>query len=158
MKEVELSQGQRAIVDDWNYDDVSQYKWYAMWDKHTKSFYAMRHTSKSSGAKPVLMHSYIAKTPRGMKTDHINHNTLDNREENLRVCTNSQNLMSRGKQSNNTSGYKGVGKKGKMWGAQIKINGKYKFLGTWHTPEEAAIAYDTAARIIHGEFAYQNFP
>lgn len=158
MKEIQLTQGQVALVDDWNYEDVNQWKWYAMWDKHTKSFYAMRHTSKSSGAKPVLMHSYIAKTPKGMKTDHINHKTLDNQEANLRVCTNSQNLMSRGKQSNNTSGYKGVSNNRGKWRAQIRTNGKVKFLGYWDTPEDAAIAYDVASRLIHGEYGFQNFP
>lgn len=104
------------------------------------------------------MHAVIAKTPKGMHTDHKNHNTLDNREENLRVCTRNENMRNRSKHKNNTSGYKGVSvSSGGRWRADIRINGKSHFISTHATPEDAARAYDDGAKKFHGEFAVLNF-
>ena len=103
-----------------------------------------------------------------MQVDHINGNTLDNRKENLRLCTNQQNAMHRGKTKNNKSGYKGVRymkkKKGminehsKPWQAQIYLNQKQIYLGCYKTPEEAARAYDKKAIELFGEYATLIFP
>jgi hypothetical protein len=158
MKQIELTQGQVAIVDDWWYDELNQYKWFAARWRGAKSFYAVRNSKSFLGKKTiVLMHAVIAGTPKGMKTDHQNRNTLDNREENLRVCTNSQNHMNSGKHADNTSGYKGVYKFRRGWRALIGINGKLKYLGAYSTTEEAARAYDEAAKRLHGKFAILNF-
>ena len=158
-KQISLTQGQVAIVDDWWFDELNQYKWFAQWQPDTKSFRAVRSSSRLLGKRKfILMHVVIAGTPNRMVTDHINHNTLDNREINLRVCTCSQNLTNRGKQANNTSGYKGVFEDGKNWLAQIRFNGKQYYLKTWPTKEQAARAYDEAAKRLHGEFADLNFP
>jgi len=83
--------------------------------------------------------------------DHINRNRADNRIENLRVCTASQNLMNRPKQSNNTSGYKGVARVSKSgkWRATLGT----KHLGCFDTPEEAFEAYSAAAAAKFGDFA-----
>ena len=115
------------------------------------------------------MHREITNAPKGMQVDHINGNTLDNRKENLRVCTRSQNMMNRGKQNNNKSGYKGVSymkKKDpnyeypKPWRAQIKCptNQKVIHLGCYKYPEQAARAYDKKAIELFGEYAQLNFP
>lgn len=90
----------------------------------------------------------------GRHIDHINGEGLDNRRENLRSATPTQNHCNRGRQSNNTSGYKGVtfDKRLKRWQAQIQYRGKYKYLGQFDTPEEAAVAYALAATELHGEF------
>lgn len=157
MKEIKLTQGQVAIVDDWRFDELNQYKWFAAWNSHTKSFFAMRSSSESGKKKKIKMHAIVAGTPRGMITDHINHDTLDNQEKNLRVCTNSQNMMNRGKQADNTSGFKGVFKNKRGWQAQIKVNQKHYCLGTFSIREDAARAYDNAAKRLHGEFAKLNF-
>lgn len=89
--------------------------------------------------------------------DHINGNKLDNRIENLRVVSKSQNGMNRAKQQNNTSGYVGVyfDKRGKRWRAQIKIQSKTKSLGSYKTKEEAAEVYDLAATLLFGEYKWQ---
>ena len=158
-KEITLTQEQVAIVDDWRYDELNQFKWYAYWSESTKSFYAARQPSRLLGKrKMILMHAFVAKTPSGMETDHINHKTLDNQEHNLRVCTHSQNTMNSNKYQNNTSGYKGVTPRGKRYRAWIRFNGKLHHLGSHQTAEEAARIYDEAAKKYHGEFASLNFP
>lgn len=158
MKEIQLTQGQVTIVDDWWFDELNQYKWHAAWSPCTQSYYAVRSSPTLFGKRiPIRMHAVIAGTPKGMHTDHINHNTLYNLESNLRVCTASQNRINRGKQIDNTSGYKGVCWHKTGWTSQIKINGKTTYLGIYLDPEEAARAYDKAAKELHGEFAVLNF-
>jgi hypothetical protein len=159
MKEIQLTQGQATIVDDWRFDELCQYKWYAKWDSKTQSFRAMHAFRLESGEQRIVfMHSFIMNTPHDMVTDHINHNTLDNREENLRICTNQQNCRNRGKQSNNTSGYKGVYyyKSSGKWRAQITINGKRTGIGYFNTAKDAALAYDKVAKENYMDFAFLN--
>ena len=91
--------------------------------------------------------------------DHINGNRSDNRWINLRQANNAENMRNRGRQSNNTSGFKGVNKKTdharkNPWRATIHLNGKSKSIGHFKTPEEAYAAYSTAADKIHGDFAH----
>lgn len=156
-KEIPLTQGQVAIVDDWWYEELNQHKWYANWNETVNCFYAVRGFG-FRGRQKILMHAVVANTPKGMSTDHINHNTLDNREENVRVCNGMQNSSNRRKQKNNTSGYKGVFRNGNGWRVMIGIEGKIRHFGTYPTPEEAARAYDKAAKQLHGEYACLNFP
>lgn len=87
--------------------------------------------------------------------DHIDMDRLNNRIENLRTATKSQNMSNRLKQSNNTSGYKGVYFQSqiKRWCAEIHADGKKTFLGTFDSAEEAHAAYVKAAESHHGEFA-----
>ena len=103
------------------------------------------------------MHREIAGLTWGDKlvVDHINGNPLDNRRTNLRVCTNAENMRNRGKNKNNTSGFKGVTyfKFAKLWKAQIKVDRKGVFLGYFKTPEAAHQAYCEAAAKYHGDFA-----
>lgn len=88
--------------------------------------------------------------------DHINRNPLDNRRSNLRLCSISQNNMNR--QATSRSGFKGVSPNGSGWAAHIKRDRKVRHLGTYRTKEEAARAYDAAAKSLFGEFAFLNFP
>lgn len=87
--------------------------------------------------------------------DHINGNSHDNRPSNLRLCTPSQNLSNRGKQRNNTSGYKGVSPNGQTgkWRVRINVNKKHLELGIFDSLTDAASAYANAAMRYHGEFA-----
>tara|TARA_R110000868_G_scaffold282859_1_gene543141 strand:+ start:335 stop:802 length:468 start_codon:yes stop_codon:yes gene_type:complete len=90
--------------------------------------------------------------------EHIDRDKRNNKIENLREATWSQNLANRGKNKNNTSGFKGVMPNGKNWGARIQVNRKYIWLGTFGTAEEAAQAYDREAKQQFGVFAQLNFP
>jgi hypothetical protein len=87
--------------------------------------------------------------------DHIDGNRDNNRIENLRIATASQNSMNKKRTTLNSSGYKGVGKlrRSNKWVAQICKNGKNHHLGCFETAEEAYQAYCKAANSMHGEFA-----
>jgi hypothetical protein len=94
--------------------------------------------------------------PSGMDVDHINRDKLDNRPENLRLATTSQNRANIGKQCNNRSGYKGVFLDKGKFRAKIKSNGTQRFLGSYSTAEAAAAAYDSAALAAFGDYAMTN--
>jgi hypothetical protein len=148
-KIITLTKGKETIVDDEDFEELSKHKWFI-----TKK-YASRHSPNGF----IYMHRVIMKTPDGMETDHINGDYLDNRHENLRICTTSENQRNKRIQANNTSGYKGVcwDKKNKKWCAQIKCNGISKKLGRFENIFDAARSYDIAAKKLFGEFARTNF-
>jgi len=153
MKKIKLTREQYAIVDDENYRELNRYKWHARYDLHSASYYATRHKEQIM----VQMHRIILNAPRGIQVDHINHNTLDNRIENLRMCTNSQNHMNRKPHKNTTSKYKGVClPQNKKWVAQIHVNKKQVHLGYFELEIQAAKAYNKAARKYFGKFALLN--
>ena len=102
------------------------------------------------------MHHVILPLKDGLQVDHINGNRLDNRKENLRLVTKSQNMMNRGVQKNSTSGYKGVNEHQGKWRAYILENGKQKHLGVFEDKKEAARAYNKMAKLLHGEYAVLN--
>lgn len=98
----------------------------------------------------------VGSIPKGMHLDHICHNRKCVNPGHLRLATQAQNCKNRGKNKNNTSGFKGVYRSRNKWLAQISISGKRKHLGYFETPEEAAVAYDKAAENAWGEFALTN--
>ena len=95
-----------------------------------------------------------------LKTDHRNGNGLDNRKANLRPATHGENMRNRKLHTNNASGFMGVAReeRNRNWGARIQANGKRIRLGAFKDKNDAARAYDKAARELHGEFASLNFP
>jgi len=158
MKEIPLTRGFSALVDDDDYQEVSKYSWFAHVGKWCT--YAARCELGEDGRHHTIrMHRVIAKTPDGCFTDHRNGNTLDNRKENLRIATKQQNGQNRSKIKKTSSQFKGVGKTlfGK-WRARIAVNKHLIEIGTFNSEIEAAIAYDAKAREFYGEWARPNFP
>jgi hypothetical protein len=152
MKRIPLTQGMEALVDDEDYDYLMQWKWH----------YTKRGEAATKGGRK-LMHRVVAgRTGLNMSSDidHEDRNKLNNRRKNLRPATKAENGRNRGPNRNNTSGFKGVWfhKQISRWRATIKVNWKRHNLGTFTTPEDAARAYDDAAKKHFGEFAYLNFP
>lgn len=110
--------------------------------------------------KRVFLHRIILNAPVGLDCDHKKLGKkakLDNRKSNLRLATRQQNAAHRPKMSGNKSGFKGVTKKRNGWCAYIEVGNVGRYIGTFMTKEDAALAYDSAAKKLHGEFAYQNF-
>jgi hypothetical protein len=158
-REIRLTKGRVTVVDDDDYEWLSQYKWQTL-QRADGSVAAMRKTSsrEPSSKRTVFMHRAITKAAPDMVVDHINHDTLDNRKCNLRVCTDSQNTKNCKASKSNTSGYKGVSRyvDGKRWFAQITVNWKHFHLGIFDNKHDAARAYNEAAIIYHGDFCYLN--
>lgn len=154
MKHIPLTQGQQAIVDDEDYDWLNQWKWHAR--KDCKTYYVVRKDKQVA----VLMHRHIFGLTKGdgEETDHRNGNGLDNRRENLRICTHSQNHQNRHAVCGNSK-YKGVCYhiSNKKWLVHIKLNGQQIHIGYFDDEIEAAKAYDAKALEMFGEFACTNF-
>ena len=153
MKEIELTGGKYALVDDEDYEWLSRWKW------RCTSGYATRSSPRQCGKRPtILMHRLILGLSEGEVTDHINHNGLDNRRCNLRRCTSSENAQNSLMPESNSSGYMGVIRNKGKWVARIRYDGESARLGQFDTAEEAARVYDIAALELHKEFATTNFP
>ena len=161
MKTISLTQGQFAIVDDADYEELSKYKWFA-WRNQCGDFYAVRNfLLKNKKQYRIYMHRQILRLGQGdsRQVDHLNRSTLNNCRSNIRICTHPQNTRNRKHLSNTSSQFKGVtwNKQIKKWGAQITINGKNKHLGYWNMEKVAALAYDMVAIREFGDFAVLNF-
>jgi len=161
-KEIQLTQGKFAIVDDGDYQRVIEAgNWHASQDSRDGRWDARRSFYLANGKhKTLLMHRFILGLDFSdpIQVDHKDRvNTLDNRRQNLRVTLN-QNQQNVAKRKHNTSGYKGVSfhKITGKWSATIQAKGKQIHLGIYLTRELAATAYDTAALELHGEFAVTN--
>ena len=160
MAEIPLTQGKVALIDDEDYEWLMQWKWH-----YCEAGYAVRYAGGGrKHRKDLYMHRAILDVPDSLEIHHINHNGLDNRQDNILTCTHRQNLKSQRKPSRRkySSQYKGVtfcktGRRNKRWVAQIKCDYKHRFLGFFHTESEAAFAYDEAARTLFGKFALTNF-
>jgi hypothetical protein len=160
-REIPLTQGKVAIVDSCDYEMLMQWKWYAHCDHSTGRFYAARQVGLGNKKQRYLsMHRFLMGEPKNLKIDHKDRDGLHNYRSNLRVATDKQNGWNKGIQSNNTSGYFGVHQRKATgrWQAYIVIDRKHIHLGFYATAEEAARAYDRAARVYRDEFTTLNFP
>jgi hypothetical protein len=153
---IPLTQGKYAIVDAGDYEWLSQYKWHAVRDCRTGTYYARRYEK----GRRVAMHSQIMQPPKGKVTDHMNGNGLDNRRGSLRNCSRLENSRNRRKNRTKAAGFKGVwqDKKTGKYRARIRFQHKTIYLGTHTTAVEAARAYDHKAIELFGQFARLNFP
>lgn len=159
MQTISLTQENMAIVDDANFAELNKYKWRTL--ETAQGVYAARKITINHKEITVLMHREIMGLKYGDKrqVDHINHNPLDNRKCNLRICTHAENGRNRKIQTGTTSKYKGVSwhKPNKKWRAAIGYNHKLFHLGNFDNEIDAAKAYDKKAKELHGKFAQTNF-
>lgn len=161
MKKIELKgnrgKGMFALVDEDDYERVNQLKWYP--DKGNLTKYAGTFTFINGKPVHVALHRLIMGLSKGdgKEIDHINGNGLDNRKQNLRVCTRGENLRN-SKFRKGSSSHRGVHlhKGSKKWYAQIRFDNKKHYLGSFDCEIEAAEAYNNAAKEHHGEFATLN--
>lgn len=151
---IELSGGVVCIVDVEDLPLVSQFNWHA-----AKSKEGLYYARQSSGQR-MLMHVLLM-GEKGI--DHKNGNGLDNRRENLRRATRSQNCVNAKKLVTSRQQYKGItppnpARRERYWRVRLTVNGKQKSFGQYTSAEEAARAYDVKAKEVYGEFARLNFP
>lgn len=156
--EIRLNHGQVTKVSPRIYGSVIQRKWTSRWSKNSQSYYVTSSGKTPDGKKcTILLHRFILGLEYGdtREGDHINRDSLDNRDENLRIVNVTEQKMNQRKQRRNTSGYKGVSfhKATGKWQAQININGMRKSLGVYETAIKAFEVYCDAVRKHYGEFA-----
>ena len=158
MKQIPLSQGLFALVDDVDFDEFNQYKWSA--SKGHDTYYAIRVTTKDKKRTMHRLHRVIVQAPANSYVDHEDGNGLNCQRYNLRICDNSQNQGNSCSQKNSRSRYKGVSwhKQKNKWRAQICHQGKSYFLGLFTHEDDAAHAYDIKASELFGDFARLNIP
>jgi hypothetical protein len=152
--QVPLTHDLVALVDHEDWERVMQHSW------HAKPGDTTWYAETVMAGRYVTLHRFLLEPPAGLFVDHISGDGLDNRRVNLRVATPGQSVANRRRPRNNTSGYKGVYgvtyKQGVTWVAQISCNNRTRRLGSYQTPEDAALAYDCAAQELFGEFARLN--
>ena len=161
MKQILLTQDRFALVSDEDFSLINKHKWSLTGDKK----YATRGFGRKNKVNHILMHRLIINCPKGLEVDHINHNGLDNRRENLRIVTRSQNFMNREKFVKSSSVFKGVSLyktnpkwvTNNKWRVCIQKDKKFISIGYFNTEVQAAMAYDLNAVALFGEYAKTNF-
>lgn len=144
-----------AVIDDSDADLVAPYRWCAV---RKGVEWPWRAFARVAGRPALYMHRLLLNAQPGQQVDHRDGNPLNNRRANLRLCTSAQNNWNRRPLAGKRVPYKGVMAARGKWAARIKVYGVRHDLGVYESAEEAAMAYDAAAAVLHGEFAYLNFP
>ncbi len=151
MKELQIKTGQIVFIDDEDYGNVSSHNW-SMWGRYVSGWV---------NGKTTSIHRLVVGANKGEVVDHINHNTLDNRKENLRVCSQSENMRNKRKASNSKHGMNGICriKYGRMnrhrYRVRITVAGDRKEIGLFDNLEDAQKARIEAEEKYYGEYRYQ---
>lgn len=160
-KEIKLTQGRVALVDDDDYEYLSQWKWFLS-SSNSRAYAVRKSRIQEVELEPhshVFMHKILLKCPNNAVVDHKDGNKLNNQKHNLRICTHKQNARNSTKPISNKSGYKGVFyyESRNKYHSRIKVNGRSIHLGYFTDATLAARAYDNAAKKYFGDFARLNF-
>lgn len=164
MARVSLGHGASAVVDDEDLRLVSPFPWHLLRSPRPERSYARGWVLEGGSRNKVLMHRFILGITGGLDVDHINGDGLDNRRENLRVCTRAENnanqrpVYKHGGDAKRQSRYRGVcwQEDAHKWRARIKVDGRCIHLGLFCSEDEAARTYDVAAASAWGAFATTN--
>lgn len=148
MKKIKLSQNKYALVDNEDFEFLSQWKWHL-----NNTGYAMRsqHIPGAYKHKNILMHRVINKTAEGLQTDHRDHNPLNNQKHNLRTVTLQQNHFNMLTHKNSRSGYRGISwfNQTQKWRVRIMVSGKEIALGYYYNLKNAVLARKQAEKTYH---------
>lgn len=159
-KVIELngSAGLTTTIDEEDWEKIKDYKWYSkLIPRYRGKYHAMAGATNEYGRPTtVSLHRIIMDAPKGKQVDHINGDSLDNRKENLRICTPSQNRANQRAPSRNKHGYMGVAKIGPSYYGRVTCRGKTHNMGPYETAKEAARAYDRKKLEKFGAFAKTN--
>lgn len=160
MREISLTGGRVAKVDDEDYVALAKYKWRAVWDPFKREYYAARYRFDENGAPvSVSMHEHISGAAAGSDVRHRNGVMLDNRRDNLLLVNWHESTVEEPQKPSDGDNisdenaqhvrkkYKGVSynKRDNRWNAEMWANGHARYLGSFRTAREAAIAYDKEA-------------
>lgn len=149
MKKIKLIQGQVALVSDHRYEELNSHKWHAQWDDNTQSYYVY----KKEKGKKFAMHRQIVGFPKGMETDYINHDTLDNQDHNLRIVTKQQNAWNRKTRRDNQVGERNIKRrKGGSYRVEITKHGKVYRSKNFKSLGDAVAARDQMRQELFGDF------
>lgn len=146
---VKLTQGQVTLVDVEDLEKIGEYRWYASWQPACSKYYVQ---GRIKGQSTIGMQRVIMDADKGLSVDHIDGNPLNNRKLNLRICTQSKNIINVAKRKS-ILGERGVFKNGNQFTARISVDGNRIYLGTFDTLEEASNARKLAEIQYHGEFS-----
>lgn len=161
MKEIKLTKGQVTLVDDDDFDWLNQWSWYA--DKIGGTFYVKRRiylgriNGKGRG-RSIYIHREIMQPSKGKRIDHKDGDGLNNQKHNLRECTHTENMRNAKSRRVFSSKYHGVhwDKAREKWSVTIMADRKLFYIGRFNDENQAALAFNEAAKKHHGEFASLN--
>lgn len=147
-----------VIIDIEDWDKIKKYKWYVRFDQSINNFYVVTNIYHPKHIQLSIHREIMNIKESKLQVDHINHNTLDNRKNNLRICSCLENVRNKRIYKINSSGYKGVcwHKRIGKWYTQIEVNKKNIYIGQFDDKIKAALAYNKAAKQYFGEFANLN--
>lgn len=152
-REIQLTQGKVAVIDEADFKRVSAFKWSA--DRMGKTWYAVRTVKRLGKKSRIYLHRFVMNATRGLVVDHVNRNGLDNRKRNLRLCTKKQNFWNQGAHKDGRSGVRGVSWRPDtgLWTARLFVNGKQLNLGCYKRLKDAVAVRRLAEKKHYGVFA-----
>jgi hypothetical protein len=161
MREIKLTHGKIALVDNDDYERLAPFKWHAMKTKQIEDKWYAKQIIRVEGepTQNIYMHRLIMGAGPGFEVDHRDRDGLNNIRRNLRVCSHIQNCANIATRAS-LSGYRGVYwcKVTRRWVAEAKVNYKTIRIGRYKDLIEAAVARDKYVSGLYGEFAVLNFP